>query len=81
MENLSPVITVGQRLKWSGMKPVYVALSQLLTKKDKLQPTSLSDLLPSTVTPFTLGVVFNELESDADLNRGFKVTFPIEEEI
>ena len=79
MENLSPVITVGQRLKWSGMKPVYVALSQHLTKKDKLQP--LSDLLPSTVTPFTLGVVFNELESDADLNRGFKVTFPIEEEI
>ena len=30
-------------------------------------------LILSTVTPFTLGVVFNENEMDTDLNRGFKV--------
>ena len=37
-----------------------------------VRETEIIPLLSSKVTPFTLGVVMNENEDTADLNRGFK---------
>ena len=58
-----------ERLKLSGIKPVRM----LQSKINKLL------LFRSTVTPFTLGVVFNDEEDMASLDRGFKVFYVFQE--